>query len=536
MAPSQDLGERDQQPPVSYPDLENGQHGKIPNGQASTTGTEGSGTPRANEKDDILLPNGNHDLKEKSQETNTNIVDWDGPDDPANPQNWTLSKKWLNISVVGLITFNVPLASSMFAPAVPQLLQDFHTDNASLSTFVVSVYILGLAAGPLILAPMSELYGRLNVYHVGNVLFIIFTVACGLATNINMLVAFRFLAGLVGAAPIAIGAGTIADVTNLQQRGTAMSIWSLGPLLGPSIGPVIGGFLSQAAGWRWIFWLLAIIAGAVAIISFFVLQETHAPTLLKRKTNRLRKDTGNMELRSKLDTQLPPKEMFLRAIVRPCKMLLFSPVCLILSLYSAFVYALIYFMFSTFSFIFKANYGFNQGTVGLVYLACGIGMLLGLGIQQLTGDRVRQRLADKRNGGDHKPEYRFPPMFIAGGLLPAGLFMYGWTVQYHVHWAVPLLGTLIAGIGICIISICINTYLVDTFTMYAASALAASAVLRSVFAAVLPLFALQMYNKLGLGWGNSLLAFVGLGMWPITLLFFVHGEKLRKNPKFQIKF
>lgn len=89
MAPSQDLGERDQQPPVSYPaDLENGQHGKIPNGQASTTGTEGSGTPRANEKDDILLPNGNHDLKEKSQETNTNIVDWDGPDDPANPQNW----------------------------------------------------------------------------------------------------------------------------------------------------------------------------------------------------------------------------------------------------------------------------------------------------------------------------------------------------------------------------------------------------------------------------------------------------------------
>ncbi|KAH8706039.1 major facilitator superfamily transporter [Talaromyces proteolyticus] len=532
MATSQDLCDCQQRPQgAEILALEQGQQDARPNGQTSVNGTESSGILESDKKEAV-----HHLARVKdSQSADANIVDWDGPNDPVNPQNWSPLKRWSNIAVVGLITFNVPLASSMLAPAVPQLLQSFKTNNEALSTFVVSVYILGMAAGPLILAPMSELYGRVIVYHVGNVLFIIFTVACGLATNINMLVAFRFLAGLVGAAPIAIGGGTIADVTTMKQRGTAMSIWSLGPLLGPSVGPVIGGFLSQSKGWRWIFWLLAIIAGVIAIISLVVLRESHAPTLLKRKANRLRTESGNMDLRSKLDSQLSPKELFLRAIVRPCKMLVFSPVCLILSIYSAFVYAMIYFMFSTFSFIFEDHYGFGQGTVGLVFLACGIGMMLGLVIQQFTGDRIRKSLADKYNGGTSKPEYRVPPMFFAGALLPAGLALYGWTVQYHVQWAVPLLGTLLVGTGICIINVCINTYLVDTFTIYAASALAASAVLRSVFAAVLPLFALQLYNKLGLGWGNTLFAFIALGMWPITLLFFIHGEKLRTNPKLQVK-
>ncbi|PNY28265.1 major facilitator superfamily transporter [Tolypocladium capitatum] len=469
-----------------------------------------------------------------AEEGDPNVVDWDGPDDPANPQNWSHLWKWGNIVVLAVITFNVPLASTMLAPGVPRLLEDFGTNNQSLATFVVSVYILGLAAGPLVLAPMSELYGRVIIYHVGNVLFIIFTLGCALSTNINMLIAFRFLSGLVGAGPITIGGGSIADLTTLKQRGTAMSIWSLGPLLGPSIGPIAGGFLSQAAGWRWIFWVLVITAGVITIAGLLVLRETHAPTLLERKTRRLRKETGNMNLHSKLDSRLAPKDLFIRSIVRPFKLLV-TPTCLLLSVYSAFVYAMIYFMFSTFSFIFEGNYGFGQGTVGLVYIALGIGMMIGLVIQQVAGNRIMEKLADKRNNGKPKPEYRIPPMILAGLFIPTGLLIYGWTAQYHVQWAVPLLGTLLVGVGICIINININIYLVDAYTIYAASALAASTVLRSVFGATFPLFALQLFQVLGLGWGNSLLGFIALAMWPIPPLLFYYGEKLRMHPKFQVK-
>lgn len=100
----------------------------------------------------------------------------------------------------------------------------------------------------------------------------------------------------------------------------------------------------------------------------------------------------------------------------------------------------------------------------------------------------------------------------------------------------PLLGTLFVGIGMIAAFMCINTYLVDTFTRYAASAMAANTVLRSAFGAVFPLFALQMYNTLGLGWGNSLIAFIALALCPIPFAFYFYGERLRTHPRFQVQF
>lgn len=147
----------------------------------------------------------------------------------------------------------------MFAPGVRQVMEDFHVANETLGSLVISIYVLGLALGPLILAPLSEVYGRLIIYSVTNVLYVIFTVACGVSTDLTMMIVWRFLAGCVGSAPLAIGAGTIADLFPLEQRGLALSLFSLGPIAGPAIGPVIGGFLSQAKGWRWIFWLMTVL-------------------------------------------------------------------------------------------------------------------------------------------------------------------------------------------------------------------------------------------------------------------------------------
>ncbi|KAI6791545.1 MFS general substrate transporter [Hortaea werneckii] len=471
----------------------------------------------------------------EQEDLDPNIIDWDGPDDPANPINWTATRKWTNIAVLSALTLLTPLASSMFAPGVPEVMTTFHSENENIATFVVSVYLLGFAFGPLVVAPLSELYGRSIVYHVCNVGFILFTVACALSTSMNMLIGFRFLAGIWGIAPITNGGGTIADLMKPEQRGGAMAIWAMGPLLGPVIGPVAGGFLAQAEGWRWIFWVIAIAIGVMTIAGFFALEETYPPTLLERKTKKLRKETGNPRLRSKLDQQLPAHELFIRAIVRPTKLLFLSPICALMSLYMAFVYAILYLLFTTFTFVFEDNYGFSQGTVGLVYIGCGIGMLLGLAILGKTSDPLMQYLARKHNGGKVKPEYRLPMLIYAGPTIPLGLFLYGWTAQYHIQWAVPLLGTLFVGMGLIAAFMCINTYLVDTFTIYAASAMAANTVLRSLFGATFPLFGLSMYNTLGLGWGNSLLAFIALAMCPIPLLFYWYGEKLRTHPRFQIQ-
>ena len=138
----------------------------------------------------------------------------------------------------------------MFAPGVPQAMLEFHSTNANLETFVVSIFVLGFAIGPLVVGPLAEIYGRKPVYIGSIFLFGIFTVACGLSTSLGMLLAFRFLAGCAGTTPITLGGATIGDAFPPDKRGGAMALWGLGPLLGPILGPVIGGYLAQAKGWR----------------------------------------------------------------------------------------------------------------------------------------------------------------------------------------------------------------------------------------------------------------------------------------------
>jgi len=145
------------------------------------------------------------------------------------------------IKLALMLTHSSPFGSSMFAPAVPEVMQEFSSTNVDLASFVVSVYILGYAFGPLVIAPMSELYGRLPVYHVNTGLFIVFNIACAKSASLPMLIAFRFLAGIAGSCPLTVGSGTIADCFRQEERGKVMSVWTLPVLLGESLNPMYFG-------------------------------------------------------------------------------------------------------------------------------------------------------------------------------------------------------------------------------------------------------------------------------------------------------
>jgi hypothetical protein len=162
---------------------------------------------------------------EEEPERDPNIVDFDGPNDPENPMNWSASSKWSMVALIASITFLTPLASSQFAPGVPEVMRDFNSTSDLLRGFMVSVYVLGFAFGPLVIAPLSEMYGRLPLYHICNLLFIVFTIAAAVATNMAQFVVFRFFMGCFGGAPIVLGGGTIADLISREQRGTAMAVW-----------------------------------------------------------------------------------------------------------------------------------------------------------------------------------------------------------------------------------------------------------------------------------------------------------------------
>jgi multidrug resistance protein len=414
-------------------------------------------------------------------------------------------------------------------------MKTFGETSNLMASWVVSIYILGFAIGPLIIAPLSEVYGRYWIYNGCNVLFVIFTIACGVSDSMGMLTAFRFLAGCAGSAPLTIGGGTIADMFPVEKRAGAMAIWSMGPLLGPVVGPVAAGFLVDAKGWRWVFYVLTIASGVFTILLFLFGAETFHPVILEKRAARLRKETGNPNLRSALKSPLPPKEVFIRAIVRPMKMLFMSPIVLLMSLYVSVNYGVLYLLFTTITFVFQGQYGFSSSMVGLSFLGTGVGMISGMVVLGIVSDKIIKK---KQAKGNVKPEHRLPIVLtLPGGIgLPIGIFIYGWTAYYKVHWIVPIIGTAFVGLGNLTGMMTIQTYLIDAFTIHAASAIAANTVLRSIFGAVLPLCGLDMYDALGLGWGNSLLGFVALALIPVPVLFRLYGERIRTNPKFQVKF
>ena len=259
--------------------------------------------------------------------------------------------------------------------------------------------------------------------------------------------------------------------------------------------------------------------------------ESYPPIILEKKAKRLRKETGNQKLRSKLDQGLTPGKAFSASIVRPLKMLIFSPIVLLLATFVVVVYGYPYLLFTTITIVFEAEYGFSQGTVGLTYLGIGIGMFVGLGIFGTLSDRI---LKAKAGSGEMKPEYRLPPMFPGSVVIPIGLFLYGWSAEYRTHWIVPITGTSFVGLGLIGTFMPVQTYLVDAFTLYAASAIAANTIWRSIVGALLPLAGLPMYQRLGLGWGNSLLGFISIALLPLPLLLTKYGEKIRTNPRFQV--
>ncbi|KFH48645.1 putative transporter -like protein [Hapsidospora chrysogenum ATCC 11550] len=458
------------------------------------------------------------------------IVDFDGPTDPDNAVNWPAARKWLNVFVLAAMTFIAALGSSIAAPGVNQAIVDFDSTSSILSSLIVSVYNVGLAIGPLIVAPLSEMYGRLIPYHVTNVLFVLFTIGCALSPNLPALVIFRMLAGMEASAVMTIGGATVADLFIQEERGRAMAIWTFGPLMGPAVGPAVGGYLAEAKGWRWVFWVVAIGGGFITGMFFLIARETYPPVLLQRKVNRLRQETGNPLLTSALADTSSRRARISRSVRRPLVLLFRSPIVFLFSVFIAVVFSYQFLLFVTIPSVFGEIYDFSLGQIGLSYLGIAAGLLLGNAIFGQASDRI---LSKKSGGMELKPEFRLPLMIPGAFCIPMCFFIYGWATYYKLHWMMPICATSLLGIGLNLSLMTIQVYLVDTYTLYSASALAAATILRSLFGAFLPLAGPPLYDALGLGWGNSTLGFIAVALIPVPFLFIRYGEAIRTNPRFQ---
>ncbi|KDR80330.1 hypothetical protein GALMADRAFT_62622 [Galerina marginata CBS 339.88] len=463
----------------------------------------------------LAYPNGHGESalpEDKIEESLENLED-DWENDPDNARNWTSRQKWTAVCIVSAYTFLSPLASSMMAPGIPDIALKYHITNPTVAALTLSIFLLSFAIGPLALAPLSEMYGRSWVLHIGNIFTMGFSLGCAFAPTTGALIGFRFLSGLSGSAPIAVGAGSVGDVFAAKDRASAMALYSLGPLVGPVVGPIAGGFIAQTIGVKWVFIVIAICCAVTGMISIPLLKETYAPVIRMRKAAK-NPDPEIAKAHPHLLQEHGSKLHVLWVnLSRPIVILSHSFICFILSLYMAFMYGIYYLMFATFAAFFKKTYGFNAGIGGLAYLGLGIGFMSATIFGAKFADQVYKYLGDK-NGGVSTPEMRIPALFFGSLFVPVGLFWYGWSAQAGIHWIMPIIGTGIFGFGMMTTFLPIQLYLVDSF-VYAASATSAASLFRSLLGFAFPLFGQQMFDTLGLGGGNSVRSY----WFYITFLF-----------------
>lgn len=417
----------------------------------------------------------------------------------------------------------------MFTPGISEIATDLNT-SASTVVGATTGFVVFLGIGPLILAPLSETFGRRMLYLVCFAVFALLQIPTALSPNVESLIGVRTISGFFGSVGIANGGGTISDMFHPSERAGVFGWYLLGPLLGPTLGPLFGGIIVQYLGWRWIFWILTIVCSFNTVVGFFFLRESYAPVILeaRKKSYEDSSESGHKPYRMAGQDDRPFRSKLASSMARPLRILFTQPIVFIMAVYQAILFGTTYSLYTNFQAIYGELYGFDTTTVGLMYLGPGLGFLAAVWFLVPKIDTIYNHLA-RQNNGEAEPEYRLPLANVGAVLIPSSLFIFAWTVQYKVHFAVPLVTTVFFGLGmITILNTCQNYY-IDSFQKYAASAIAAGAVFRSIVGGILPLGAGKLFESAGYGWGISAFAFLSLALSPAPLLFFYFGGRVRER-------
>lgn len=430
------------------------------------------------------------DKKEVLQRTVT-AQDWTGPDDPENPQNWPLWQRIYHTTIPSFYGFAVTLGSSIYTPGYPEVEKRFNV-SSTVALLSLSLYVLGLAFGPVLAAPISETLGRRVVYLVSAPIAALFTLGAGFSNTFAALAITRFFAGFFGSPVLAVGAGTNVDLWAPVHRAVATAAFLLAPFLGPAIGPAVGGFAAQYRGWRWTQWPILFLLIPVYLYSLGM-KETYKKIILQKRAKRL-----GIPPPAKVGPSGLAAVKFLITVTlfRPVRMIFTEPIVGFFSLYTGFNFSVLFGFFDAFPIVFEGVYHFDSGFSGLTFLGIGFGCCLGVAtaiiINRLRYHKEYLKSHKEGRNGVVAPEHRLYAAMIGSFGIPVGLFWFAWTSRADIHWISPVLATVPFAWGNICVFIAAALYLIDVYgPLNGASALAANGLVRYIAGAAFPLFTVQ---------------------------------------------
>ncbi|KND85793.1 Polyamine transporter 4 [Tolypocladium ophioglossoides CBS 100239] len=297
----------------------------------------------------------------------------------------------------------------------------------------------------------------------------------------------------------------------------------------------MGSFVVHRKDWRWTQWTLLFFAAFCMLVAAFCMLvapfngETFTPVLQRRLAKR-RGAAGAPQ--TPLGARLGA---FARVgLGRPVHMLLTEPIVAFLCLYVALNFGTLFSFFAGVPYAFTLVYGFSLEQSGLVFLAIAVGCVLALATIVLCDALLYRRAAARHPPNRLPPEHRLYPAMLACAGLPAGLFWFAWTARAGVSWASPAAAIVLFAWGNLCVFVSAIQYTTDTYQgSVVASATSANNLARYGFAGAFPLFTIQMYRALGIGWATSLLGFVSLALLPIPWVLFRFGPRIRAKSKYE---
>ncbi|KAL0769256.1 hypothetical protein CaCOL14_008564 [Colletotrichum acutatum] len=410
-------------------------------------------------------------------------VKWDS-EYVQDPRSWPTWYKVFTVTTVSLGATVVSLFSTLYTSGIPGLQAEFHVSKL-VALLGLTTYLLGMAAGSLIVAPMSESLGRRPLYIASMAAFLVLVLPSALAESITTIIATRFFGGFFGSTMMSNSPATVNDIVSDKHRALALGFWSIGPANGPVYGPLIGGFVYQYMGWRWTNWIVLIVGGVVFVLLASV-KETYAPVLLRRRAAERSKATRDNRWWTRYDHGQGLWPLLKINLYRPLKMMCTEPICMFWNTYIGIVYATLYLCFVAYPIAFQQERGWAPGIGGLAFLGIGCGTLIPIAAEPLLRRIVNLHQKDPATG-NVKPEARVSVVCIGAVLLAVGQLWFAWTCRPGTHWIVPILAGVPYGAGNACTFIYANNYMAQSYGIYAASALAGNMVVRSIMGACLPL-------------------------------------------------
>lgn len=453
--------------------------------------------------------------------------------DPQNPINWSLTKKVFTLICTFLFAGSTAINGTGFNSMQESVKEEFQISTTVFLLGNLLYLSIGVAFTPLLLAPLSEIFGRQPIFMSSAAIFGLLYIPAALTPTFTGFLIVRFLQGCLASVGNSMVGGTVSDIFPSKKRGLPMSLFALSIYFGQAIGPLTVSYTiaNPKLGWRWVFAWQGFIGALVFILMAIFLRETRGPVLLSRRARSLTKnDPQHRQYKCSADDD---RVGFWQAVKislsRPAWWLISEPIVTSFSLWIGFLWGCIFLLLESVPIVFDV-YGWTEPQKSLVLLCLAVGGFFAW-LCTFHQEKLYARAVAKAAPQKVAPEARLYYACVGGVIAPIGFFIFAWTGRADIHPAAPIFGLVLFSGASFWIYLAVFTYIAECYEIYASSGLAAQSWLRNVLAGAFPLFATGMYDNLTPPIASTVLGVIAavLGICPFMLFFF--GGKIRSKSR-----